>query len=187
MTQFRHAPLRTLIACVALSGLAGCSGNDVSRTFGLVRDAPDEFAVTTRAPLSMPPDYTLRVPQPGASRPQELNATNAGAAALVPEAALSANAARQVTPGEQALLGAAGPAPQANIRALVDRDAQLAQPDPGFVDKLLFWRSPPVPGTVVDPQKEAQRLRENAALGQPTDTGDTPIIQRKSKSFLDIF
>ena len=32
---------------------------------------PDEFAVVTRAPLSMPPDYGLRPPRPGAARPNE--------------------------------------------------------------------------------------------------------------------
>jgi hypothetical protein len=33
--------------------LAGC-GQVTARTLGLTRDAPDEFQVTTRAPLSMP-------------------------------------------------------------------------------------------------------------------------------------
>ena len=45
-------------------GLAACSGDELTRTFGLTRDAPDEFQVTTRAPLSMPPDFTLRPPRP---------------------------------------------------------------------------------------------------------------------------
>ena len=49
----------------------------------------------------------------------------------------------------------------------------------------MFWRTPPPPGVVVDPQKEAQRLRENAALGQSPETGDTPIIQNKPKTFFD--
>ena len=52
----------------------------------------------------------------------------------------------------------------------------------------MFWRSAPPSGTVVDPVREAQRLRQNAALGQTTDSGDTPIIQRRrSGSFLGIF
>jgi len=32
---------------------------------------PDEFAVESRAPLTMPPDFNLRPPQPGALGPQE--------------------------------------------------------------------------------------------------------------------
>ena len=38
------------------------------------RVGPDEFAVESRAPLTIPPDYDLRPPQPGAARPQETTA-----------------------------------------------------------------------------------------------------------------
>ncbi|WP_040612547.1 DUF3035 domain-containing protein, partial [Teichococcus cervicalis] len=40
------------VACTLL--LAGCGG-DTARTLGFTRDAPDEFSVVTRAPLSLPP------------------------------------------------------------------------------------------------------------------------------------
>jgi hypothetical protein len=43
----------------------------------------------------------------------------------------------------------------------------------------MFWRNPPPPGVVVDASKESKRLRENAALGDSPETGDTPIIQPK--------
>ena len=45
--------------------LAGCASS------GLDRDRPDEFAVARRAPLVIPPDYSLVPPRPGAPRPQE--------------------------------------------------------------------------------------------------------------------
>jgi Protein of unknown function (DUF3035) len=32
---------------------------------------PDEFAVESRAPLTIPPEFNLRPPEPGAPRPQE--------------------------------------------------------------------------------------------------------------------
>ena len=35
---------------------------------------PDEFAVESRAPLTVPPDFDLRPPEPGAPRPQEKTA-----------------------------------------------------------------------------------------------------------------
>jgi hypothetical protein len=38
---------------------------------------------------------------------------------------------------------------------------------------------------VVDPQAEAQRLRENQALGKPVTDGDTPIIRRRKKGALE--
>jgi len=53
----------------AASLLAGCT--DFRRTIGLEQVAPDEFAVESRAPLTIPPEFDLRPPQPGAPRPQE--------------------------------------------------------------------------------------------------------------------
>ncbi len=172
--------------CMALAGLAllgGCS-QDLSRTFGLTHDAPDEFTVTTRAPLSMPPDFSLRPPRPGAVRPQEQSERTKAEEALVPQQALGV-AAGTDSPGQDALVSQAGPPPPKNIRAEVDEDAQLDQPGHSFTDKLLFWRSTPQPGVVVDPTKEAQRLRQNAALGRSVDDGDTPIIQPKQKGLLE--
>jgi DUF3035 family protein len=49
--------------------LQGCT--DLKRSIGLEKTSPDEFAVESRAPLEMPPDFDLRPPQPGAARPQE--------------------------------------------------------------------------------------------------------------------
>jgi hypothetical protein len=52
--------------------IAGCS--DFKKSVGLEPSLPDEFAVESRAPLTIPPDFELRPPQPGASRPQEKSA-----------------------------------------------------------------------------------------------------------------
>ena len=52
----------------------------------------------------------------------------------------------------------------------------------------MFWQSSPEPGSQLDPAAESQRLRQNAALGQPPTVGNTPIIQpKKSGGFLGIF
>ena len=158
--------------------VAGCSGDEAVRTFGLVRDAPDEFQVTTRAPLSMPPDFQIRPPRPGAPRPQEQSASSAGEAALVPQAALTGGGRGRPSPGQSALVAAAGPSAPADIRTKIEEDASLDQPDRTLTDRLMFWRSPGQPGIVVDASKESKRLRGNAALGQNLDQGDTPIIQR---------
>jgi hypothetical protein len=167
--------------------LAGC-GEDVSRTFGLQRDAPDEFQVTTRAPLSMPPDFALRAPRPGAPRPQEQSGPDSAQAVLAPQAALAAGGAREpgVSPGVSALLQAAGPQVQGDIRAKVDSESHLDRSPPALVDRLMFWRTPPSEGGLqVDPRREAQRLRENAALGQNVAEGDSRIIQPRSRGLFD--
>jgi hypothetical protein len=179
--MMKFAPLtRRVPALVVFAGLAlaGCNGGDLSRTIGLSRDAPDEFTVTTRAPLSMPPDFSLRPPRPGASRPQELSERQQAEAALSPTTAL-AGRPTGTSPGQLALLGAAGPPAPRDIRNEVDADAQLDQPGRSFSDRLMFWKPAPPAGTAVDPAAETKRLQQNAALGAAENAGDTPIIQRR--------
>jgi hypothetical protein len=167
-----------LILGCTLLGLGGCSSDKLSRAFGLTRDAPDEYTVTTRAPLSMPPDYNLRPPRPGTPRPQEQSERQQAEEA--PQGSTSA--------GQAALIQEAGPAAPRDIRLQVDQEANRAASDDGFIDKLLYWRKPDTPHAQVDAQKESQRLRENAALGQGPDVGDTPIIQqRKEGWFTSLF
>ncbi len=168
-----------LLLAVPLLALSACGGDDLSRTFGFSRDAPDEFKVTTRAPLSMPPDLTIRPPRPGAVRPQELTQRQQAESVLSPDAALAQAPRAASTPGQQALLAAAGPVAPADIRTKVEGEASLDTPSRPFTDRLLFWQAAPPPGTPVDPVRESARLRENAALGQSPSTGNTPIIQRK--------
>jgi hypothetical protein len=169
---------RGLLLCTLL-GLAGCGGGEIARNFGFVRDAPDEFQVTTRAPLSMPPAYMLAPPQPGTSRPQEASART-GASTLAPQVALQPVAG--TSPGQQALLNAAGPAAPANIRSTVNAQAMAENPEPGLTDKLMFWMLPKEPGITVDPAAEARRLRENAALGQSNQDSETVIIKPKRRT-----
>ncbi len=177
--------------------LASCGNSEgVTRAFGLTRDAPDEFEVTTRAPLSMPPDFTLRPPQPGAARPQEQSQRRQAEATLAPQVELtpdtatgagpsSAGASGGLTSGQRALVDAAGPSAPTDIRRTLTNDSVREDRGASFTDKLLFWRAPTPPGVVVDPQKEAQRLRANAALGRSIEAGDTPIIQRKKDTLFD--
>ena len=181
MTQSRA--LLTLAVLLGTGALAGC-GDDLSRTIGLTRDAPDEFTVTTRAPLSMPPDFSLRPPRPGASRPQELSERQQAEATLSPAVALGGTPAG-TSPGQRALVAAAGPAAPRDIRNEVDAESQLDQPGRSFTDRLMFWKAGPQPGTPVDPKRESQRLRQNAALGASPGAGDTPIIQRRQQGLLD--
>jgi hypothetical protein len=63
------------VACLSVSLLLpGCT--DFRRIVGMDRVGPDEFAVESRAPLTIPPEFDLRPPQPGAPRPQEATAAD---------------------------------------------------------------------------------------------------------------
>ena len=60
-----------------------------------------------------------------------------------------------------------------------------AQESEGFFKSLLFWRDDEQLGETVDAQGEAQRLSENAAMGVPPNTGETPVIERRDKALLE--
>ncbi|KTF68591.1 DUF3035 domain-containing protein [Sphingomonas sp. HT-1] len=85
----------TGVALVASLSACGKKGYDRAR--------PDEFAVARQAPLVIPPDFSLRPPQPGAARPQDTNPSDQALEAL-----FGGSAAR--SPSENATLDAAGAA-----------------------------------------------------------------------------
>ena len=180
--------LKTFFPAFSLLLLVGC-GENTARTLGFIRDAPDEFRVTTRAPLSMPPDMAggLPSPRPGAPRPMERSARDEAEAVLVPSLALrdprQQPRAAAGSVGEMVLLQAAGPAASRDIRRQVDDESQrLDRPPRDLADRLIFWRDPPAPGIAVDPARERARIRENAALGIEGTAGDTPIQQPREQN-----
>lgn len=161
--------------------LAGCS--DLSRSFGFTRSSPDEFAVTTQPPLSMPPDYAIRPPEPGAPRPQAVPASRAAEQALIPQSALTGpGPAGAIGPGQQALVqsatAAAGAPPSGPQLGLASNTG-----DQSFARILLFG-GPGGTEELVNAPAEAKRLRENAALGRSPVAGETPVIKPEQKGWL---
>lgn len=156
----------------------------------MTKKAPDEFTVVRKAPLVMPPNFTLRPPEPGDSRAKELRPTETARSALLNRA--GATAAREIdtasrTGGEVALLKEAGAlGADSSIRRVIDSETTaLAAKEDSFVDRLIFWQPRQPSGTVVDPSKESQRLRDNAATGAPVTKGDTPVIERRKRGILE--
>ncbi len=174
---------RVVLAGLVLMGLAGCSS--LRDTLGLSKSSgPDEFTVVTKAPLVLPPEFTLRPPDKDGRSPQQMQPRERAELAITGAQGASSAAADH---GEQAFLSQAG-ADHANpgIREIVNNEfSQLAERDSSFTDKLIFWHKEQPPGTVVDPAKEAQRLRQNAATGQSPVAGDTPIIERRTRGLLE--
>ena len=175
-----------VLATGVLTGVAGC-GEETRQRIGLGNEPPDEFAVATRAPLALPPNYALRPPAPGARRPQEAEIRDRVRETRIRSAATGASPAGEASPAENAFLmrlGAAGADPA--IRAKVDAESEaLADAQTGFIDKIVFWRNPDPPGEVVDAKQESQRLKSNAALGKPPAAGATPMIERRERGFLE--
>jgi len=188
--------LGALAAVLLAAGAGGCS--DAQKALGLGgKNPPDEFAVVARAPLSLPPNYNLRPPEPGAPRPQEGTPRDQARTAVFGPSGTpgtTGNAlgdpggvAPDASAGEQALLqqaGAVGVDPGIRQEVNQETSQQIAQ-NSEFMDRLIFWRKPSEPGTVIDPSLEQQRLQENAALGKPVTEGETPIIIQRKKALLE--
>jgi hypothetical protein len=179
------ATRRVILTAALLLPLALGACDNAKKQLGLEREAPDEFKVVTRAPLALPPDFNLRPPQPGAPRPQEQTSREAARTALMGQ---GLDMSTGLTSGEQALLGKAETDRAIpNIREVVNREtSSLAEEDKTFTDRLVFWRETEDQyGTVLDPDAESQRLRQNQSLGRPVTEGRTPIIERKQRGMLE--
>jgi hypothetical protein len=190
----RIVPRHVVLAILVLAPLlAGC-GEGTKRALGWEKSPPDEFSVSTRAPLTQPPDFDLRPPSPGATRPQEGTEVDQAKRTLLGPARATASAANPqlagLSSGEQSLLRNAGADhASSDIRKQVDQETtSLVEESQSFTDDILFWQNKPQPGEVVNPTEEAKRLQSNASLGKPATEGDTPQIVRRQKGWLeDIF
>lgn len=144
--------------CLALTGCASASG-----FFSLREKAPNAYDVATEPPLAMPPNFNkLPKPTPGAPPTQRTNSAQLAEAALDPQAALNSQDPR-MTPGQRALLQAAGPPPR-NLQA-----------------ELYRISGPPV---IVNAKPEWRRIQEDAALGKPVTDGKTPVIKSRGQGVL---
>jgi len=181
MATFRHIASLSLIGVLAVP-LAACGGGEGLRDIlGYGKNAPDEFAIVTKAPLVIPPDFSLRPPRPGAPRPQDAAPSAMARAALVGEEVQVAGVTG--SQGEQVLLKQAGASEaDANIRTVIKSESQsLTDRDPGFVDNMLNRGTQAPPTHVVDAQAEARRLQGNEAQGLGVSEGVTPMYEEQEK------
>jgi len=185
-------PIVISVVIVALAALTGCEA--AKSVAGLKIQAPDEFEVVSRAPLSIPPDFGLRSPAPGAERPQELNPREQAKTILLRNSSRPEQTGMQeavssgrFTRGEAAILAKAGAVNvDPSIRQKVNQESTaLAEESESFTRRLLFWQEKPQPGTIVDAEKESRRIRSARAMGDPVSKGNVPVIQRKEKGWLE--
>lgn len=132
--------LRLAVLGLGLVTLQACQS--LRDEAGLTKQSPDEFAVTTKAPLIIPPDFNLRPPSPGAA---PLNQTDPTASAEV--AMFNSEDPNQVaaqmqgnySPTEKMLLAHAGVQnADPTIRAQLQSDERNMQgADASFTDRIL--------------------------------------------------
>jgi hypothetical protein len=170
--------------------LFGCEST--RKAFSGDKTAPDEFAVFSRPPLTLPPQYKLRPPRP-AETIQRDDATSIIAKRAILNKAIETNSSKlpiEGSPGMIALLRRTGGLnATSDIRATINSETSiLSNQDKRFVDKLIFWIDEGKAGsTIVDAKKEQQRIQNTQALGKPITQGKSPdvTIERRRKGILD--
>ena len=142
--------------------LAGCSG--LRNLAGLQKKSPDEFAVTTKAPLVIPPDFNLRPPMPGAPPANSVAPTATAEQALfnTSDAQTVANGMRgNYSMAEKLLMANAGvqnsdPA----IRARINGDQRAVQnADKSFTDRILGANATPATGAPLNADQAISNKR----------------------------
>ena len=175
MTTTKTITLLALVAAAAST--SGCAA--ISRAVGAGKASPDEFRVVSQAPLTLPPDYSLRPPAPGAPRPQELQPTDEARQSLFGQ-----DVGAQASQGERQLVADAhADATDPNIRDTVDFESQgIVHRNQGFVDRLLSFGGGGSTASPLDPQAEQQRLADEDSIRRATGGGQV-IIQRDGGGF----
>jgi Protein of unknown function (DUF3035) len=169
----------TVLAVLAAAATAsGCAS--INRAVGNTRSAPDEFRVVTQAPLTLPPDYSLRPPRPGEQRPQELEPGDSARAALFGQ-----EIAPGASQGERALVAGAGAeAVDPGIRDTIDFESQgVVRRNEDFVNRVLSFGGSAAPAAApLNAEEEALRLQRDEEIRRATGGGQV-VIERERSGF----
>lgn len=186
--QSYRSMLSALVVAMALGGCAGA--NSLGKAVGIIPQTGEDDLSVANAPLSLPPDYNLRPPQPGSGKATARAATVRGRQAVFGdkrEAAVPATITQgQRSAGEDALLRRASgnQAVERDIRGIVDQETERAdKAEEAFSDKLLKWRNAPgaeAPGTV---SADGEAAAEGETRTRPAEPGDVPVIKKKGDIF----
>ena len=188
---------RRFLSLLSVVMLSGCS--DIRANLGLERSSPDEFAVVTRAPLSLPPSYDLRPPRAGAPRPQEKTTTEqaeqtlfgrsntGGSLVQTGQGNIPVKISRSASASEQGFLAKAGAATaNPDIRAVLDKEtAKKPASDKGVIETLEDFSAVKKQDPLVEPAAEAKRIRDNQKAGSPVTKGDVKQAEPKQKTLWD--
>jgi hypothetical protein len=174
--RFEMRLLPTLLALsLAATALSGCDG--LRQAAGLNKKSPDEFAVTTKAPLVIPPDFNLRPPMPGAPPANTLDPSSNAEIALFSNAdpqTVAAGMKGNYTNGEKMLLANAKAQradPAIRARLNTDQRAAVQNADRSFTDRLLATSATPDTGRPVNADAEVNKGRKATTTAPKKDSG----------------
>lgn len=136
---------------ISVVGLSGCA--QVKKTFGLERQAPNEFQVMKNPPLTLPPEFHLSPPQPG--QVTALHNATTSSADLLNRQAVSENTA-PLSAGEKALLSRSGSSDPAIRQKLAEQAAQNKPTEEYLFPSLVDSEHA---GEALDPVSESNRFK----------------------------
>lgn len=147
---------------VFLAALSGCTDR-----YALDNRGPDEYSVMANPPLSLPPDFMLRAPEP-----EKHARKNAAEAVLThretQEAVIPETQETALSDGERALLGETPDSGNDAVREQLKDDEAALNDDSLYLErKIREWKEEN--GESLDAEKEAGKLRER---GIGTTGGD---------------
>lgn len=186
---------RFLLFLPAILLVSACQSGDVRETLGISAAAPDEFVVVSRPPLSVPPEFDLKPPVPGAPETRAIPADIQAKQAVFgssrteqnPETAVDSIEAENLPSSGEATffsklkLDEADPA----IRSKLGEDA-ITQRDTSEAKTLLEQlQIEDDDQPVVDPKREAARLRDNKDNDRPLNEGEVPTVDPKGGGLID--
>jgi hypothetical protein len=173
----------TILMCLVTAGVISGCGFDPREQFNLRRGAPDEFAVVKRAPLEMPPNLdateaSLPVPAPGSRRPQEKTPSEQAAKAVFGREKTKEGSFSKADAAflEQAGANEADP----TVRAAINEETkELHNRNKHVAERLLsIGGDRHVPSaTVIDAEKEKERLSKVLESGEPINAGEIPVVE----------
>ncbi len=125
---------RFLLLALMLAPLAACG--TLKDTFGFTKRPPDEFQVITKAPLVIPPDFSLRPPRTSEAAQVQFSSTKAARNLLLGESGPNEPASLS----EKLLLARAGAEEDnSDIRLKIDNERrQTEDAQPSLVERLTF-------------------------------------------------
>ncbi|MBS0278503.1 MAG: DUF3035 domain-containing protein [Proteobacteria bacterium] len=160
-------------------GLSLTSCDAIREAAGVTKQPPDEFAIATKAPLIIPPDYNLKPPKPGAAPLNQVSPTQAAQAALygADTQQIAASIQGNYSEAEKLLLAQSGAAAaDDSIRRVIAADNAKAEDTGSFTDSLLFGSSATASGDApLDANAEEARI-------DAAKNGDKPAGEQKEKA-----
>ncbi len=165
---------RIALALLLVSSLTGCGA--MRTALGVSKRPPDEFAIMTKAPLVMPPDFSLRPPQPGAEQPQVATPGEEARQTIFGLDAKRNAAEVGQSQGEFALLQKADAQnADAEIRETLNQDLVEPRKRRGFFGRMLHpFENRTAKADAVNPATEKARLDED--MSHPTARVDQSAL-----------